>query len=247
MRRYRGEGKKFDRSTPSILRLLALVLTPIIVFSISAFPAVLLISFYVLYAVPLLPHIIIGLFFLPFILVISLLILILFTACITGITIKGFHLTYEQGRHSKSIKDKNTFKFTLYYTLYRPTVKLLSVFFIPPIYIAYLKLVGAKIGKHVFFGGRNTISDPCLIEIGSNTLIGGGATIMSHLGEDKLVFSKVRIGSHCLIGAETLIMPGVTLQDNVVVGGKSLVTKNKTLTKGNMYGGVPAELIKKNK
>jgi len=116
-----------------------------------------------------------------------------------------------------------------------------------PIFAMYLRMVGAKIGKNVFFGGRNTISDPCVVEIGDNTLIGGGATIMSHLGEDKLVISKVVIEDHCLVGAEALIMPGVHLKHHCVVGGKSLVTKNKTLDANTMYGGVPVKEIKKNK
>lgn len=247
MRKYTGEKQKYDRSSPAILRMILLVVIPLFVFSIAALPSVALLSFYILYVSTWISNLIISIFLLPFILFISLLILILSTAFFTGITIRGLHLTYKEGRYSKSIKDKTTFHFTLYYILYRPTVKLLSIIFIPPIYAKYLSLIGAKIGKHVFFGGRNTISDPCVVEIGSNSLIGGGATIMSHLGEDKLVIKKVKIGSHCLVGAEALIMPGVTLEDNVVLGGKSLVTKNKTLKAGAMYGGVPAELIKKNK
>jgi len=246
MRRYTGEGGKYDRSSPSIFRMILLVLTPIVVFSIAALPSVSLISFYVLVVSIWVSNIYVTIFFLPFILFISLLLLILSTAFFTGMAIKGFHLTYKEGRYGKSIKDRTAFNFALYYILYRPTVKLLSIIFIPPIYAKYLSLVGAKIGRHVFFGGRNTISDPCVVEIGSNTLIGGGATIMSHLGEDKLIIKKVKIGNHCLIGAESLIMPGVTLEDRVVLGGKSLVTKNKTLTTGKMYGGVPVEEIKKN-
>ncbi|MFO8078543.1 MAG: DapH/DapD/GlmU-related protein [Thermoplasmatota archaeon] len=247
MRRYTGEKEKYDKSSHSIIRMSLLVITPIIVFSLSALPSVSLLSFYFLIVFPRIGNLYLTVFFLPFLLFISLLILILSTTFITGLFIKGFHITYKEGRYSKSIKDKNTFKFTLYYILYRPTVKLLSIIFIPQLYAIYLSLVGAKIGKHVFFGGRNTISDPCVVEIESNTLIGGGATIMGHLGEDKLVIKKVKIGSHCLVGAEALIMPGVTLEDKVVLGGKSLVTKNKTLTTGKMYGGVPAQEIKKNK
>ena len=247
MRRYTGEKEKYDRSSHSIIRMMLLVITPIIVFSLSALPSVSLISIYVLFVTPLIGNIYLSIFFLPFILFISLIILILSTTFITGMIIKVFHITYKEGRYGKSVKDKNSFKFSLYYILYRPTVKLISIIFIPQLYAMYLSMVGAKIGKHVFFGGRNTISDPCVLEIGSNTLIGGGATIMGHLGEDKLVIKKVKIGSHCLVGAEALVMPGVTLEDRVVLGGKSLVTKNKTLTTGKMYGGVPAEEIKKNK
>jgi len=245
--KYDGEHKKFDKTGISLLRMIFLVLTPIMVYSLSALPSVLIIGSYLHYASLYFTHWIMPLIFLPFILLISLLILIFSTMFFTGMTIKIFRLTYEPGRHRKSIKDKNTYHFGLFYILYRPTVKLLSIFFMSPIFAMYLRMVGAKIGKNVFFGGRNTISDPCVVEIGDNTLIGGGATIMSHLGEDKLVISKVVIEDHCLVGAEALIMPGVHLKHHCVVGGKSLVTKNKTLDANTMYGGVPVKEIKKNK
>jgi len=243
--RYTGESHKVGRSIVALIRLFFLVFTPVTVFSLSAFPTIFLIAAYITYAQPVLSWFW-FVFFFSFILVIGFLGLILCTALFTGLTIRVFRLTYKPGEYRKSITDKNTYHFAVYWILYRPTEKLLSTIFIPPIYSAYLKLIGAKIGKHVFFGGRNTLSDPCVTEIGNKTLIGGGATIMGHLGEEKLVIKKVRIGNHCLVGAEALIMPGVTMEDHTVLGGKSLVTKNKTLSKGNMYGGVPAVKIDRN-
>jgi acetyltransferase-like isoleucine patch superfamily enzyme len=243
--RYTGESQKVGRSILALIRVVFLIITPIVVFSVSAMPSIFLVASYFRYLYPLFSWFW-FLFFLPFILVISFLILILSTALFTGATIRLFRLTYSEGEYRKSITDRNTYHFALYWILYRPTEKLLSTIFIPPIYSSYLRLIGAKIGKHVFFGGRNTISDPCVTEIGSYTLIGGGATIMSHLGEEKLVIRKATIGSHCLVGAEALIMPGVIMEDHSVLGGKSLVTKNKVLKKGNMYGGVPAVKIDRN-
>jgi acetyltransferase-like isoleucine patch superfamily enzyme len=245
--KYEGENKKFDFSGISILRMLVLVFAPIIVYSLAALPSILLIGGYLHYATMYFSHWLLPLIFLPVILVISFLLLILSTVFFSGMTIKIFHLTYEPGRYHESIKDKNAFHFALYFVLYRPTVKLLGIFFISPLFATYLRMVGAKIGKNVFFGGRNTISDPCVVEIGDNTLIGGGATIMGHLGEDKLVISKVVIEDHCLVGAEALLMPGVHMKHHSVVGGKSLVTKNKVLDEHTMYGGVPIKVIKENK
>ena len=243
--RYTGENRKVGRSILAIIRMMSIVITPITVFSFSAMPSVFLISYYFSFFYPQISWIW-FIFFLPFILVISFLFLIISTVFFTGATIRLFRLTYKEGEYRKSITDKNTFHFALYWILYRPTEKLLSTIYIPPLYSFYLKFIGAKIGKHVFFGGRNTISDPCVTEIGSNTLIGGGVTIMGHLGEEKLIIRKVSIGSHCLVGAEALIMPGVKMENHSVLGGKSLVTKNKTLKKGNMYGGVPAVKIDRN-
>lgn len=110
-------------------------------------------------------------------------------------------------------------------------------------YSAYLSIIGAKISKNVFFGGRGLIADPCVTEIGMNTLVGGGATILSHIGEDKLIVKKVKIGKNCLIGTESLVMPGVVMEDNSILGAKSLATKNQVLKKGKIYGGVPAREI----
>lgn len=245
--KYKGENKKIDKSGISLIRIILLVIIPIIVYSLSLLPSVLIIGSYIHYASFVFSHWILPLVFFPFVLLVSFLILVLSTIFFTGMTIKLFRLTYEPGRHHKSIKDKNTFHFALYFVLYRPTVQLLNIFFMSPIFALYLRMVGAKIGKNVFFGGRNTISDPCIVEIGDNTLIGGGATIMGHLGEDKLVVSNVVIEDHCLVGAETLLMPGVHMKHHSVVGGKSLVTKNTILEPHTMYGGVPVKEIKKNK
>jgi len=243
MKKYSGEPKKYDRSRKAVFRMLALFLITITVFSIAIAPPVLVLFAYFYF----MKNLLFTILFLPIVLVLNFLLLIISTAGVTGGFIKIFHIAYEEGEYGKYITDNMTFKFSLYYTLYRPTDKLLKVFFIPPLYAKYLTLIGAKIGKHVFFGGRNNIADPCVTEIGPKTLIGGGASIFSHLGEEKLIIKKVKIGERCLVGAETLIMPGVVMEDNVVVGGKSLVTKNQVLKKGKMYGGVPAVEIKRGK
>jgi carbonic anhydrase/acetyltransferase-like protein (isoleucine patch superfamily) len=39
-------------------------------------------------------------------------------------------------------------------------------------------------------------------------------------------------------------MPGAIIEDNVVLGAKSLVLKDQVLTTGKMYAGIPAHEIK---
>ena len=68
--------------------------------------------------------------------------------------------------------------------------------------------------------------------------------ITGHLGEEKLIVRKVKIGKNCLIGGESFIMPGVEIEDNVVVAAKSLVTKGKKLKSGKIYAGIPAKELK---
>lgn len=150
-------------------------------------------------------------------------------------------MKYEEGEYRKTLKEKMVFKYTLYFALYYPTYKLLNIFILPPIKSFYLSLIGCKIGKNVFLAGEEWISDPCVLEIGENTMIGGRALITGHIAEDKLIIKKTKIGKNCLIGGESFIMPGVIAEDNVVVGAKSFVPKGKRLEKGKIYVGIPAK------
>lgn len=51
------------------------------------------------------------------------------------------------------------------------------------------------------------------------------------------------IGSDVWIGAEAMIMPGITIGDGAVIGARSLITKN--VGSYEIWGGNPAKLIKK--
>jgi len=104
-------------------------------------------------------------------------------------------------------------------------------------------MIGCKIGKNVVLAGDEWIFDPYVTEIGDNTTIGARSLITGHIGEGHLIIKKIRIGNNCLIGGECFIMPGVTIEDNVVLGAKSLVLKDQVLKAGKKYAGIPAHEI----
>lgn len=239
--KYRGEEKKFDASLVSIIRVALLFLIPIIAYAIAIFfPATFLyffIKFFPLTSI-------LNLFLFSIAIVVAYLILIFSAIFSTAFFINVLRLKYKEGEYAKTLKDKTTFKYSLYFALYYPAYKLINIFVLPPIKSFYLSLIGCKIGKNVFLAGEEWIADPCVMEIGENTMIGGRALITAHLAEDKLIIKKVKIGKNCLIGGESFIMPGVHIDDNVVIGAKSLVTKNKKLKKGRIYAGIPAKEIK---
>lgn len=54
--------------------------------------------------------------------------------------------------------------------------------------------------------------------------------------------ADVRIGANCWIGGRVCIMPGVCIEDEVVIGAGSVVTKS--CSSHRVYGGVPAREIK---
>lgn len=239
--KYTGEEIKIDLTPISVLRLIALFVVTIIAYALALFPAILVIYLFL----QLLDFgNILHLLFLAILLIIDYSILVLSAMLSTAFFINILNLKYEEGEYEKSLRDKTTFKWMLHFILYTPTYKLINVFAIPPLKSFYLSLIGCKIGRNVYLAGEEWIIDPCVTEIGENTMIGGRAIITGHVAEDKLIIKKVKIGKNCLIGGDSLLLPGVTIEENVVLGAKSLVTKGKTLEKGKTYAGIPA---KKNK
>ena len=53
---------------------------------------------------------------------------------------------------------------------------------------------------------------------------------------------QIIINSNVYIGAGSTILQGVTIENNSVVGAKSLV--NKTVKRNSLYAGIPAKKIK---
>ena len=126
--------------------------------------------------------------------------------------------------------------------------------FSTPILLTTQRNAIIRIGNHV--GMSNcTLYATKSIEIGDDTLIGGGVKIydtnfhstdwrLRNSPEDKIntVSSPVVIGKHCFIGAGTIILKGVRIGDNSIVGAGSIVTKN--IPENEVWGGNPARKIK---
>lgn len=56
--------------------------------------------------------------------------------------------------------------------------------------------------------------------------------------------SGVKIGKHCLIGANTVILPGAVIPDGVVVGAMSLVLQDSHLQPWSIYAGCPVRRLR---
>jgi hypothetical protein len=90
--------------------------------------------------------------------------------------------------------------------------------------------------------------DAEFLKVGSNTLIGQGAVIMSSMvTQEFLIIKEVIIGKDCLIGAHTLVSPGTIIGDGVVLGALSSTNMNQELEAGWVYMGTPAQKFKESK
>lgn len=104
-------------------------------------------------------------------------------------------------------------------------------------------------GEKNLIGCNFWSSEPYLIQIGSHCQITTGVKFLTHGGSAVVrdiypnfdCFGKIKIGDYVYIGANSLIMPGVTLGDHVLVAAGSVVTKS--VKDWTVVGGNPAKVL----
>lgn len=105
-------------------------------------------------------------------------------------------------------------------------------------------------GKNVYANFNLTCVDDTHIYVGDCTMFGpnvvvatAGHPILPELREKGLQYNMpVHIGRNCWIGAGAIILPGITIGDNVVVGAGSVVTKD--LPSGVVAVGNPCRVLR---
>jgi acetyltransferase-like isoleucine patch superfamily enzyme len=106
------------------------------------------------------------------------------------------------------------------------------------------------IGDHTRVGLHNTVIGP--VRIGSHVNLAQGITVtaLNHNFEDKdlrideqgILTAPVTIGDDIWIGANAVILPGVTIGNHSVVAAGAIVTKD--VPPHSLVAGVPAKIIK---
>lgn len=114
-----------------------------------------------------------------------------------------------------------------------------------PLAVWFYRGMGAKIGKNTIISTPR-LWDCDLLEIGDHCVIGGNAAISCHITSTmgRGILKKVKIGNRVTIGADTMIFPGTTIGDNVVVAAGSIVPQDSVLESHSIYSGVPVEKIR---
>jgi maltose O-acetyltransferase len=107
---------------------------------------------------------------------------------------------------------------------------------------------GLRLGRDVYLA-PGTIIDPdfCwLVEIGDETTLGPGVRVLAHDASTKrhLGYSRVgrvTIGRRVFIGADSIILPGVEIGDEAIIGAGSVVRRD--VPDGVVVAGNPAVLV----
>lgn len=89
-------------------------------------------------------------------------------------------------------------------------------------------------GSHIYANFNLTLVDDTHIYVGDHTMFGPNVTvataghpILPELREKGLQYNApVHIGKNCWLGAGVIVLPGVTIGDDTVIGAGSVVTKD---------------------
>jgi len=99
-----------------------------------------------------------------------------------------------------------------------------------------------KLGKNTQIGANTIIDAMHGVDIEDDVKIGFGCVIISNSTIDNKN-GKVVLKKNCKIGSNAVIMPGVTVGENAVVGALSFVNKN--VPANTVYVGIPAKELNK--
>lgn len=120
--------------------------------------------------------------------------------------------------------------------------------------ISCSRFMGVKIGNNCKIYGNSPNmwgTEPFLISIGDNVFITDGCKFINHDGgtlilrnetPDLELTAPIVIGNNVYLGIETIIMPGVKINDRVIIGARSIITKD--VESNSVMVGIPAKKIK---
>ena len=118
-----------------------------------------------------------------------------------------------------------------------------AVFRGSPLWTAYLRMNGARIGRHVYINTLS-IADHNLLELGDDVVIGADVHISGHTVEGGTVKTgRVRVGSNVTIGLGSAIDIDVDIGDGCQIGALTLVPKHARLDPNAVYVGIPARKL----
>ena len=112
-----------------------------------------------------------------------------------------------------------------------------------PLYKAYLRLLGAKIGRNVQLHMAK-LDSADLVDIGDDAILSEGANLAtSGVERGVLRLGQVKVGQRAFIGAMAVIGCGSTISDDAVLEDLSLLPAGVTVPEGEVWTGSPAQRI----
>jgi acetyltransferase-like isoleucine patch superfamily enzyme len=104
------------------------------------------------------------------------------------------------------------------------------------------KLIGGR-NASVRIGEFSTIAPNVVLAAGSDDYIAGiGSPLVPLEFKGQVEIGTIELGRHCIIGANSTVLPNVTIHEGAAVGAQSLVKRD--INEWTLQGGVPARHLK---
>lgn len=114
-------------------------------------------------------------------------------------------------------------------------------------FCVYLRLLGAKIGRHCSIRAINPVSDPELISIGDGVHLGDFSCIVPRFYSSAgFTYGNIKISKNSIVGSQSLVLPGSLIQDDVILGALSIAPEHSVLQRGGIYVGSETPTMIKN-
>lgn len=118
--------------------------------------------------------------------------------------------------------------------------------------ISYARDLGVKVGDGCIIESFNFGSEPWLISIGNHVEIAGNVSFITHDGgtwvlrqnpkyHKVIKYGKIVIHDNVFIGYGAIILPGIDIGKNVIIGAGSVVTRD--VPSNSVVAGNPARVI----
>ncbi len=107
-----------------------------------------------------------------------------------------------------------------------------------------LRRIGVTVGRGVSWGLESTpdVFWPELITVEDDAIVGYDATLLCHeFLQEEYRTGEIRIGERAMIGAGTIVLPGVEIGPDAQIAANSLVAED--VPAGETWAGVPAEPV----
>ena len=144
--------------------------------------------------------------------------------------------------NERRIKFIGKFNHTRYMRLYLKYLKKYGMIIDgTPIYISPTVRIDGTDFSLISIGDRCVISSDVLLLTHDYSLSRGMEAIGENVKKEVYMLGKITIGKNCFVGARSMLLPGTTLGNNVIVGAGSVVKGN--IPDDSIIIGNPAKIV----
>ena len=110
-----------------------------------------------------------------------------------------------------------------------------------PLYVLYLRLLGAKIGKGVVIFSRKVPACPDLLTVGDNTVIHKDSSFLCYRAHAGIIeMGPVTLGRNVLVSERTTLDIGTSMGNDTQLGHASSLQTSQAVPDGQVWHGSPA-------